>query len=169
MDPGTRVVGYGVLELRPAPTVFRYVECGVLKANEADDIGARIHELVAGLREVIEEFSPFEVALEAAFHGPNASSALKLAEARGAFRELCVARSLLVAEYAPARVKRAVVGTGRATKHDVQMRVGLLCELDVLPRSDAADALAVAICHAQSRVHPGRVLAGATVKGGTKA
>lgn len=154
IDPGTRVVGYGLLDVHPPPRAFSYVECGMLRADESADLAARVHELVVGLGEAIDDFAPTEVAMEAAFYGQNASTALKLAEARGALRELCIGRGLAVFEYPPAKVKRAVVGRGRATKQDVQMRIGVLCDLSAAPSADAADALAVAICHAHARLLP---------------
>jgi len=128
---------------------LRYVECGVLTVDLQDGLSDRVHELAEGLLHIIEEFEPTAVAIESAFHGQNAASALKLAEARGAFREICMQQGLSVAEFAPATIKRAVVGRGRATKADVQTRVSMLCGLRREPVSDAADGLAVALCHAQ--------------------
>jgi crossover junction endodeoxyribonuclease RuvC len=90
------------------------------------------------------------MAIERAFHGKNSSSALKLAEARGAFKLVAGKRGIELSEHAPARVKRAVVGRGAGTKLAIQARVRALCGLERLPALDAADALAVAICHIQS-------------------
>lgn len=147
IDPGTRLVGYGVVDV--VGTTLRYVECGVLRAPAGGELPMRVHELARGLVEIIEELGPHQAALEAAFHGVNAASALKLAEARGALREVCMQNGLGVSEYPPATVKRMVVGRGRATKADVQARVALLCRLRREPAVDAADGLALAICHAQ--------------------
>jgi crossover junction endodeoxyribonuclease RuvC len=149
VDPGTRVVGYAIIDV-PAPGRFEYVECGVLRVRASDDLGARLLELGTALREVITEFRPAGLAIERAFHGLNALSALKLAEARGALKLVALEHGLIVSEYAPARIKRAVVGNGRATKAEVQARVRLLCRLSNTPESDAADALAIAICHVQA-------------------
>jgi crossover junction endodeoxyribonuclease RuvC len=149
VDPGTRVVGYAIVDV-PAPGRFDYVECGVLKVRAADELSARLLELGGALREVIAEFSPAGLAIERAFHGLNAASALKLAEARGALKLIALEHGLTVAEYAPAMIKRAVVGRGRATKAEVQARVRLLCRLGSAPEADAADALAIAICHVQA-------------------
>jgi crossover junction endodeoxyribonuclease RuvC len=148
VDPGTRVVGYGIVDLL-GPARFEYVECGVLKAG-GDDLDARVAELAAGLEEVIGEFEPTRLAIECAFHGINASSALKLAEARGAFKLVGRGAGLQIFEYEPAKVKRALVGSGKATKADIQRRVSVLCRLQRAPVSDAADALAIAICHVQA-------------------
>ncbi len=149
VDPGTRVVGYAILDV-PAPGRFEYVECGVLRVRASDELGARLLELGGSLREVISEFRPAGLAIERAFHGLNAASALKLAEARGALKLIALEHGLSVSEYAPAMVKRAVVGRGRATKAEVQARVRLLCRLGSVPQADAADALAIAICHVQA-------------------
>lgn len=146
VDPGTLTVGYGLLDWR-APGRFDYVECGVLKVDGRRALNWRLGELSSALEEVILELKPVELAIELAFHGKNAASALKLAEARGAFKVLAMRHGLAVFEYAPARIKRVVVGKGRATKAEVQRRVSIVCELSRSPATDAADALAVALCH----------------------
>lgn len=153
IDPGTRVVGYGVLDLL-GPARFEYVECGIFKANLANEVPLRIHELCKTLAELLDEMHPTDVALEAAFHGVNAASALKLAESRGAFREICMQRGLVPQEYPPAKVKRAIGGHGRSAKVAVADRVTMLFTLQTVPSADAADALAVALCHAQHLVGP---------------
>lgn len=142
-------MGYGVVDWR-GPGRFVYVECGCLKVDGRRALNWRLGELSAALDELIGELKPSELAIESAFHGKNAASALKLAEARGAFKVLAMRHGLDVSEYAPARIKRAVVGKGRATKVEVQARVTLLCGLNRRPASDAADALAVALCHAHA-------------------
>ncbi len=156
VDPGTRVVGYGLIDL--AGPVIRYVECGVLKLPTDEAMPLRLHRLSVGLSEVVTEFSPTVMAIEAAFHGVNAMSALKLGQARGAIMAMAVGRGLEVHEYPPATVKKAVAGHGRATKAEMQARVRLLCHLQREPSSDAADALAIALCygHTGRGVAPGR-------------
>lgn len=154
MDPGTRVVGYGLVDRSDAG--FVYVECGVIRLAETDPMPARLLTLAGELAAIIGEYGPAVVALETAFHGVNASSALKLGQARGAVMLVSAQHRLPVAEYAPALVKRAVVGHGRATKQEVQTRIQLLCRLSREPASDAADALALALTHAQLGEHAGR-------------
>jgi crossover junction endodeoxyribonuclease RuvC len=146
VDPGTRVVGYGLIDCRPGDRPA-YVECGVIRLEETAPMPERLKDLAAAIGEIIEEFTPRILSLEAAFHGKNAASALKLGQARGAVMVVAAARGLQVAEYPPAHVKRAVVGHGRASKDDVQARVQLLFGLARPPTADAADALAVALCH----------------------
>lgn len=153
IDPGTRVVGYGVVDLL-GPARFEYVECGTLETRAREDVGARIHELCGHVAELLDELSPTDVAIEGAFHGLNAASALKLAESRGAYRELCMQRGLAPAEYPPAKVKRAVGGHGAAGKASMVQRVTMLFALEQPPKADAADALAIALCHAQHLMGP---------------
>lgn len=151
VDPGTRVVGYGLLDphrgSRGLP--FRYVECGVIAPRSNGDICHRLHEIAQSLSEIIVEFAPAVLALEKAFHGRNAASALKLGQARGAIMLIASQHDLPVFEYAPARIKQIVVGNGRATKQQIQHRVQSMFRLRKEPSLDAADALAIALCHGQ--------------------
>jgi crossover junction endodeoxyribonuclease RuvC len=147
IDPGTRYCGYGVIE-RLGPGRVRYIECGVLEPRRGGELAARLGEIAAGLRELIEELAPTVVAVEGVFHGVNARSALQLGHSRGVALAAAGAASLRVHEYAPATVKRAVAGHGAATKDQVQAMVRALCGLKRAPKLDASDALAVAICHA---------------------
>jgi crossover junction endodeoxyribonuclease RuvC len=147
IDPGSRRCGYGVVEKVGGGRV-RYVECGVVEAPASASLPRRLVEICAGLREVIAELEPQAVAVEGVFHGQNARSALQLGHARGAALLVCGEATLEVSEYAPATVKRAVAGNGRASKEQVSRVVRMLCALDRVPRLDATDALAVAICHA---------------------
>lgn len=151
VDPGTRRLGYGVVDLSPASASERgiaYVECGVIAAPTDGPMSERLGVVCEALAEVIAELSPHVIALELAFTGKNAASALKLGLSRGAVMLLAAQKGVPVFEYAPAKIKRVVVGSGRATKEDVQRRVRLLCRLRRDPVADAADALAIALCHA---------------------
>ncbi len=153
VDPGTIHCGYGIVEVTGSVAFHRphYIECGVIELDGRRALPARLRALASDLREVIGEFNPDEVALEAAFHGVNAQSALRLGHARGVIMLLAAEADLPLAEYAPTTVKRAVAGHGRAQKDEVQRLVSTLCRLQTPPRTDAADALAIAICHAQHR------------------
>jgi len=143
---------------------FTYLECGVIRLPEADPMPRRLLILATTLAEILREHRPHVVALETAFHGVNASSALKLGLARGAVMVVAAQHDLGVAEYPPATIKRTVVGHGRATKADVQARIRLLCRLASEPTSDAADALAIALCHAQLAPPPARPAADLSAK-----
>jgi crossover junction endodeoxyribonuclease RuvC len=131
---------------------MHYVECGVIRAPDVRDVGARLFAIACDLAEVIDEFEPQAFAIERAFHGKSAASALKLGQARGALMLLAHQRGLPTFEYAPAQVKRAVVGHGAATKQAIADRMKLLFTLRRAPAADAADALAIAACHALSRL-----------------
>jgi len=151
IDPGTLCVGYGVIEAHgERGGAYEYVECGVLRPSRTLEVPERIAEIAEGLTEVIAELSPHAVALEKAYHGKNAASALKLGQARGAIMLLAAQHGLPTFEYAPSTIKQQVVGNGRATKAQVQARVQMLFRLRRTPSSDAADALAIALCHGHS-------------------
>jgi crossover junction endodeoxyribonuclease RuvC len=146
VDPGTRTVGYAIVDSGARAPV--YVECGVLQTVRGDDVTTRVRRIVEDLAEIIAEFRPGVLALEKAFHGRNAASALKLGQARGAIMLLAGQHDVPVFEYTPATVKQAVVGNGRATKIQIQARVRLVFGLRRAPSIDAADALAIALTHA---------------------
>ena len=152
VDPGTRIVGYGVVDVES--TRIQYIECGVIKTLATAAMPDRLFVITETLSEVIREFAPQVLVVESAFHGVNASSALKLGLARGAIMVIACQHRLEVSEYTPAYVKKTVVGHGRATKTEVQARVRMLCRLRKLPTFDAADALALAICHGRFGKHP---------------
>src|SRR5690606_37315243 len=143
VDPGTRTLGYGLVERamgRSGPS-FSYVECGLVRPPAAAAMIERLKVIGDTLGEILAELRPDEVALETAFYGRNASSALKLGQARGAIMLLVAQAGLPLSEYAPSQVKQVVVGHGRATKEDVQQRVRLLLRMKRAPATDAADAL----------------------------
>jgi crossover junction endodeoxyribonuclease RuvC len=145
IDPGSRVCGYGVVDSHAGELV--YVECGVLTAPQDRPMEQRLGEIARGLREVIGELSPQVVAVEDVFSHQNLRSALALAQARGMALAVVGLCGLGVASYAPALVKKAVSGSGRADKMQIARMVQALIGLRSLPRADAADALAVAITH----------------------
>jgi crossover junction endodeoxyribonuclease RuvC len=150
IDPGSRVLGYGVVESDPQRRL-RYVECGVLVAPREAPLERRLAEIATGLEEVIAELAPDAVAAEDIFTAVNARSALMLGQARGAALAICGRAGLRVWAYPPAMVKKAVTGRGRAPKEQVARMIQALLGLKKVPRADAADALAVAIAHAHIR------------------
>jgi len=151
LDPGSRVCGYGVIDEQAG--ALAYVECGVLTAPEQRAMEDRLGELACGLREVIAELRPSVVAVEDVFSHQNPRSAIALAQARGMVLAVVGLAGLTVASYAPALVKKAVSGSGRADKTQVARMVQSLIGLRSLPRADATDALAVAITHGR-RLRP---------------
>ncbi len=148
VDPGSRVCGYAVVDGRT------YVECGVIKLVAKAPLEARLAELHRDLTSIIEEFAPNEVAVEDLFYGANVRSAFSLAHARGVVFAAAGAAGLRVCSYPPSVVKQAVTGSGRAPKEQVTRMVQVLTNLATPPVSDAADALAVALTHANLREAP---------------
>jgi crossover junction endodeoxyribonuclease RuvC len=144
IDPGSHVTGWGVIEA-DGPRLRR-VDSGVIRAS-GDALGVRLAAIHRDLEALIARLAPQAAALEAVFTHRNPRSALLLGHARGAALVACSLAGLAAAEYPPARVKAAVSGYGRADKLQVQQMVQRLLGLDARPRSDEADALAVAICH----------------------
>ena len=149
IDTGSRVTGYGVIEIDGADCVF--VDCGVIRVKPADALALRLRVIHERVVEVIQELRPDAAAIESVFHSANVQSALKLGHARGVCIHAAAAANLPVYEYSPAEVKCAVTGYGRAEKPQVQQMVRALLKLVDWPNSyDASDALAVAICHAHT-------------------
>jgi crossover junction endodeoxyribonuclease RuvC len=149
LDPGLRCTGWGVVDSVGSRLV--YVADGVVTSDPARPLAERLAQLYDGLAEILERWAPDEAAVEETFVNMNPSSTLKLGMARGAVLLAPARRGLPVAEYAPNRVKKAIVGVGHADKTQVQMMVRRLLPGALATKADAADALAVAICHAHFR------------------
>jgi crossover junction endodeoxyribonuclease RuvC len=144
IDPGSRCTGYGIIDV--AGDSATRVTHGVIRSSNGE-FTERLGVIFAGLKQLIEEFAPSEAAIENVFVSRNASSALKLGQARGAAVCAAISMGLPVAEYSPRSVKQAIVGRGGADKVQVQHMVRVLLRLQDTPEEDAADALAVALCH----------------------
>ena len=145
IDPGSRLTGFGIIDVHQKKSV--YVTSGCIRM-QAKLMPLRLHEIYTGINQIIEQYQPTISAIEQIFMYRNAATALKLGQARGVAMVACVQHGLPVHEYAPTQIKQAVVGTGRADKIQVQHMVKVLLSLSNTPQTDAADALAVAICHA---------------------
>ena len=148
VDPGSRITGYGLIDARQ--DALHYVASGCID-TKGGAFPLRLAEIYRGLGEVVTTHGPSEFAIEEVFLARNPQSALKLGQARGAAIAAAVGADLPVYEYAARFVKQAVVGTGRASKAQVAYMVRMLLRLDAAPAADAADALAVAICHVNTR------------------
>lgn len=146
MDPGLRVTGWGVIEAEGGR--LRHVADGVVRSKSADSLAERLCAIYDGISRVIECHSPESAAIEETFVNRNPQSTLKLGLARGVVLLAPAQVGLDVAEYAANRVKKSVTGTGHAAKVQIQMMVKTLLPTAALETADAADALAVAICHA---------------------
>ena len=149
IDPGSERTGYGCIETDGSR--HRIVLCGAIKTPAVADFPAKLLTIHSRLAMLLAECRPDCVAIENLFHANNVRSALRLGHARGVAMLAAVEAGCPVVEYTPAEIKRAVVGYGRAEKHQMQMMIKLLLGLDRPPSPhDAADALAVAICHVHS-------------------
>ena len=146
IDPGLGITGYGVVDLQGS--TLAYVASGRIVSDERQCLSLRLATILDGLGEVIGSFRPGEVAVEKVFVNVNPNSTLLLGQARGAAICAAVLARLPVAEYSALQVKQAVVGQGHARKEQVQEMVRRLLKLPGVPGTDAADALACAICHA---------------------
>lgn len=146
VDPGTRVTGYGVIDSKGG--VISHVDHGDLKTRTGDALWDRIHQIYEGICAVIATTHPDALAIERCFVGKNVDSALKLGHTRGVIIVAGMSASLTIHEYSPTQVKSAVTGYGRADKDQVAHMVRMILTLPKKPASDAADALATAICHA---------------------
>jgi len=146
IDPGLGITGYGVVEKQGA--TLTYIASGRIVSNNKDALSLRLSTILEGLNQVIESFRPGEVAVEKVFVNVNPNSTLLLGQARGAAICAAVLARLPVSEYTALQVKQSVVGQGHARKEQVQEMVKRLLNLAGAPGTDAADALACAICHA---------------------
>jgi len=144
IDPGSRVTGFGIIDVDgDRATLVRH---GIIRTGTGE-FTERLGVIFAELRSLIEQYQPSEAAVETVFVSHNAASALKLGQARGAAVCAVISHGLAVAEYSPRSIKQAIVGRGGADKVQVQHMVSVLLQLQDTPVEDAADALAVALCH----------------------
>lgn len=148
IDPGSRITGYGVIEA--TRTGLGFVACGVIKTTTSYPFAVRLNEIFDGINEVVQLHGPAVAAVEDVFMSSNARTAIKLGQARGAAIVAAMQNGLSVSDYSPRSVKQAVAGYGQAEKAQVQQMVKVLLGLKRKPSNDAADALAVAICHANT-------------------
>ena len=144
LDPGSRITGYGIIAVRGQQV--NYLDSGCIKTS-GNELGPRLLEIFNGVCQLMEQYSPTQVAIEQVFMHKNANTALKLGHARGVAMVACASHRIQVAEYSPRQIKQAVVGYGGAEKEQVKHMVMRLLNLVTSPQIDASDALAVAICH----------------------
>ena len=153
IDPGSERTGYGCIE--SAGSRHRLIDCGSLAAPARAPFCDKLRVIHAGLAALLERHHPECVAIEDIFYARNVRSALKLGHARGVALLAASQAGVPIVEYSPAEIKRAVVGYGRAEKHQMQEMVRLLLGLETAPSPhDAADALAVAVCHSHACTSP---------------
>lgn len=163
IDPGSNLTGYGIIDMDGNHAV--HVTHGTIRVRGAS-LGEKLDLIFRRFAAVIAEFEPQEAAIEQVFMHRNADSALKLGQARGSAVTACARHGLDVFEYTPNQVKQATVGQGHAAKQQVQHMIKVLLCLAEAPQSDAADALAVALCHGHSREGRLRMAGISGIRGG---
>jgi crossover junction endodeoxyribonuclease RuvC len=149
IDPGLRRTGWGVIECEG--TKLAFIACGSVNSDERDALSERLAFIHKGITEVIERYTPHEAAVEETFVNADPRAALKLGQARGIALLAPAQAGLRVAEYAPNLIKKTVVGAGRAEKAQIRLMIRVLMPKADPKTDDAADALAIAICHAHHR------------------
>ncbi len=159
IDPGSRFTGYGVIQW--VGNQSRYVDSGCLSVGSYSSMSERLQKIFTGLQAIMQLHQPHEAAIEQVFMHQNPGSALKLGQARGA---AIVALGTSVSEYSARQVKQSVVGYGAADKAQVQHMVKRLLNISIELQADAADALAIALCHAHSRFCSSKIAAPARTK-----
>ena len=154
IDPGSRQTGYGILDSDGTKSIHVASGCIYVKG---DSLPERLGNIFSRVSEIIDEWQPVEMSIEQVFVNKNVDSALKLGQARGAAICAGVQQGLQVSEYTPKAVKSAVVGTGNATKDQVQHMMLMLLNLNIELQVDEADALGIALCHAHNRKLAGKI------------
>lgn len=150
IDPGLAIVGYSLI--KKDSNRFSVLDYGVVRTPSGDDNITRLKKIYISLTDIIKEYKPDEMAVEELFFNKNVKTAIRVGQARGVILLAGAQADIVVAEYTPLQVKQAVVGYGRAAKKQVQEMVKALLNLETVPKpDDAADALAVAICHGNSQ------------------
>ena len=144
IDPGSRLTGYGIIDVQGRKVTYRASGC---IRTQSPALPHRLGEIYRSVCDLIATYQPDEFAIENVFLARNPQSALKLGQARGVAIAAAVAAELPIYEYAARQVKQAVTGTGRANKEQVQHMIQILLDLTGAPQADAADALAIAVCH----------------------
>lgn len=147
IDPGSRITGYGVIQQKGSRCI--YIASGCIR-TQGETLAPRLDMIFKGISEIIKQYQPSEFGIEQVFMAKNPDSALKLGQARGAAIVAATQADLYVCEYSARQIKQAVSGSGAATKEQVQQMVMHILKLSGRPQADAADGLAVAICHAHT-------------------
>ncbi|MFI4962800.1 MAG: crossover junction endodeoxyribonuclease RuvC [Legionellales bacterium] len=149
IDPGSRITGYGLI--RESNRTLEYIDSGCIRTCAEGELSQKLLQIYEGICELMDQYSPTEVAIEQVFMHQNPNSALKLGHARGVAMIAAASHRVRVAEYSAREVKQTVVGYGAAQKEQVNHMVVQLLTLGSPPQTDAADALAIAICHSRMR------------------
>lgn len=150
IDPGFAILGYGIIEINGSK--FKTIEYGAITTPSDMPMPDRLRIIYSNLSDLITEYQPQEASIEELFFNKNTKTALMVGQARGAVILACANNNLKVFEYTPLQIKQALVGYGRAEKMQIQVMIKNILNLDTVPKpDDIADALAAAVCHANSR------------------
>lgn len=153
IDPGTAIVGWGIIDHDEARMKNHIVAYGHIKTNKDTVRSERLMEISKNIVTLIDTYQPSEVSIEELFYFKNAKTVISVAEARGVLIYTCANHHLTIGEYTPLQVKQSLTGYGKAQKKQIQEMIKNVLKLNKIPQpDDAADALAVALCHANSRV-----------------
>ncbi len=151
IDPGFAITGYGVVDY--TGNKLKMLEYGVISTKAGEMFSSRLLQIEAGIKTLVDKYRPDACAIEELFFNNNVTTAIAAAQGRGVALIAAAGKGVPVYEYTPLQVKQNVVGYGRADKKQVQTMVKMLLKLDTIPKpDDAADALAIAICHANSHI-----------------
>ncbi len=149
IDPGYGITGFGLIEAQRGQ--YRFLQCGAITTPAGMDFSARLEIIYEDMRKLLEMAKPDAVAIEELFFGQNVTTGIGVAQSRGVILLAIRQAGVPVFSYKPMQVKQAVVGYGNATKHQVQDMTKRLLQLQAMPKpDDAADAIAIALCHARS-------------------
>lgn len=156
IDPGSRITGYGLIN--ESDRKIEYVDSGCIRTTADGELSQKLLQIYDGICQLMDYYSPTEVAIEQVFMHENPNSALKLGHARGVAMVAAASHRVKVSEYSAREIKKTVVGYGAAEKAQVSHMVVSLLALNKAPQKDAADALAIAICHSHMRYHLSNVI-----------
>ncbi len=152
IDPGTAIMGWGVVEKKEGTNSLACVDYGVITTSPGLDMPMRLKDLYDGLSQIITKYKPDETAIEDLFFFKNQKTVIKVGQARGVAIVCSMNQDIPVFDYTPLQVKQAITGYGRAEKAQIQKMIKLILCLKEIPKpDDAADALAIAVCHMNSR------------------
>ncbi|KTD67369.1 MULTISPECIES: crossover junction endodeoxyribonuclease RuvC [Legionella] len=149
IDPGSRITGYGLI--KESNRKIEYIDSGCIRTNPDGELSQKLLQIYDGICQLMDHYSPAEVAIEQVFMHENPNSALKLGHARGVAMVAAASHRVKVSEYSARAIKQMIVGYGAAEKAQVSHMVVHLLALNKAPQKDAADALAIAICHSHMR------------------
>ena len=152
IDPGTAIVGWGIIDCNNAGTKTKVIAYGHIETNKKLSMPERMSEITDNILVVLKKYKPHEVAVEELFYFKNAKTIISVAQARGVIINTCFRDNLTIAEYTPLQIKQSLTGYGRASKSQMQEMIKNVLKLNSIPKpDDTADALAVALCHINSR------------------